>query len=267
VIRSTFRLVPGIGPWLESRLWSAGITRWEALPAARPETLPPRLDARLRPALASAAEALSRRDAGALAAMLPRSERWRLHGAFASETAYLDVETDGEVLTAVGVLDANGPRLFLRGRDLDRFPEAAGGWKVLATYNGLAFDLPVLRRAFPGWRPPAAHVDLRPLWARLGHRGGLKALEEACGRPRPPHLGGLRGRDAVRLWRRHLEGDAGALRLFAEYNLYDAVNLRTLLDLGYNRMIERLRLPAPTVPVSERGDVLYDVTRIVLALR
>jgi uncharacterized protein YprB with RNaseH-like and TPR domain len=198
--------------------------------------------------------------------MLPRSERWRLHGAFAGETAFLDVETDGEALTAVGVLDARGPRLFLAGRDLEAFPEAARGWKVLATYNGLAFDLPVLRRAFPRWRPPAAHVDLRHLWARLGHRGGLKALEEACGMPRPPHLRGLDGRDAIRLWRRHLEGDAGALRLFAEYNLHDAVNLRTLLDLGYNRMIERLRLPASPLRVSERGDVLYDVTRLVLAL-
>lgn len=266
MIRSTFRLAPGIGPWLEGRLWSSGISRWEDYPATRPAPLPARLDARLRPALAAAREALARRDAGALAAMLPRGERWRLHGAFAGETAYLDVETDGEALTAVGVLDAGGPRLFLRGRDLDAFPEATRGWKVLATYNGQSFDLPALRRAFPRWRPPAAHVDLRPLWARLGHRGGLKALEESVGRPRPPHLRGLGGRDAVLLWRRHLEGDADALRRFAEYNLHDTVNLRTLLGLAYNRMVERLRLPAAPVPVEERGDVLHDVTRIVLAL-
>jgi hypothetical protein len=44
------------------------------------------------------------------------------------------------------------------------------------------------------------------------------------------------------------------------------VNLRTLMDLGYNRMIERLRLPAPPVPVSERGDVRYDLTKVLLAL-
>ncbi|HSN92254.1 MAG TPA: ribonuclease H-like domain-containing protein [Anaeromyxobacteraceae bacterium] len=266
MIRSTFRLAPGIGPWLEGRLWSAGIIRWEDLPPEPAVALSPRLDARLRPAVRAAEAALARGDAGALAAMLPRPERWRLHGAFAEETAYLDVETDGDALTAVGVLDARGPRIFLAGRDLDAFPEAARGWKVLATYNGLAFDLPVLRRAFPRWRPPVAHVDLRHLWSRLGHRGGLKALEEACGRPRPPHLRGLDGRDAVRLWRRHLDGDAAALRLFAEYNLHDAVSLRTLLDLGYNRMIERLRLPAPPVRVSERGDVLYDVTRRVWEL-
>jgi hypothetical protein len=31
-------------------------------------------------------------------------------------------------------------------------------------------------------------------------------------------------------------------------------------------MIERLRLPADPVPVRERGDVRYDMTKILLAL-
>ena len=44
------------------------------------------------------------------------------------------------------------------------------------------------------------------------------------------------------------------------------MNLRTLMDLGYNRMIERLRLPASPVPVSERGDHRYDMTKLLLAL-
>jgi hypothetical protein len=83
---------------------------------------------------------------------------------------------------------------------------------------------------------------------------------------RPARLAGLAGRDAVRLWRAHLAGDAAALRTFADYNLHDAVNLRTLMDLGYNRMIERLRLPAAPVPVRERGDVAYDVTKLLLSL-
>jgi hypothetical protein len=38
------------------------------------------------------------------------------------------------------------------------------------------------------------------------------------------------------------------------------------MDLGYNRMIERLRLPAAPVPVQERGDVRNDMTQIHLAL-
>jgi len=109
-------------------------------------------------------------------------------------------------------------------------------------------------------------VDLRHLWARLGHAGGLKLLEATTGVRRPAHLVGLAGHDAVRLWRAHEAGDATALRLLAEYNLHDAVNLRTLMDLGYNRTLERLRLPAAPVPVQEPGDVRYDLTKLVLSL-
>ncbi len=266
MIRSTFRIAPGIGRWQEARRWESGIATWDDFPASPRAALGPALDARIRAAIARARAALEAADAEGLAAMVPRPERWRLYAAFAADAAFLDVEADGDALTAIGFLDARGPRLLLAGRDLDRFPEEARGWKLLVTFNGLAFDVPTLRRAFPGWRPPRAHVDLRHLWARLGHEGGLKLLEAETGVGRPPHLTGVSGRDAVRLWRAWLEGDASALRLFAEYNLHDALNLRTLMDLGYNRMIERLRLPAAPVPVRERGDVRYDVTKLLLAL-
>ncbi len=266
MIRSTFRLAPGVGPFLESRLWDAGIRCWDDFPAAPGRALSPAIDERLRAAIGSARAALEAGDADGLAAMLPRNERWRLYGVFGAEAAFLDVETDGDTLTAIGILDARGPRILLAGRDLERFPEEARGWKLLVTFNGLSFDVPVLRRAFRGWRPPRSHVDLRHLWARLGHEGGLKLLEIAAGVRRPAHVAGLRGLDAVRLWRAHEAGDPDALRLFAEYNLHDAVNLRTLMDLGYNRMIERLRLPAHPVVVQEPGDVRYDVTKLLLAL-
>jgi uncharacterized protein YprB with RNaseH-like and TPR domain len=266
MIRSSFRIAPGVGPFLESRLWDAGVRRWEDFPAAPAVALSRAVDARIRDAIGRARAALEARDAEALAAMLPRAERWRLYGAFGDEAAFLDVETDGEALTAIGFLDARGPRLLLAGRGLERFPDEARGWKLLVTFNGLSFDVPALRRAFPRWRAPRAHVDLCHLWRRLGHAGGLKRLEQETGVGRPAHLAGLHGRDAVRLWRAHLDGDAGALRLFAEYNLHDAVNLRTLMDLGYNRIVERLRLPAAPVRVRERGDVRYDLTRILLDL-
>jgi uncharacterized protein YprB with RNaseH-like and TPR domain len=266
VIRSTFRLAPGIGPSVEARLWESGIRRWADFPAAPAVAISRAVDERIREAVARAEQALAARDAEALARMLPRAERWRLYAAFAPHAAFLDIETDGEELTCVGVLDARGPRLFLRDRDLEAFPEAASGWKLLVTFNGQAFDLPFLRRAFPGFRPPRAHVDLCHLWHRLGHAGGLKVVEREAGLSRPPHLDGLTGRDAVRLWRAARDGDRTALQLLAEYNLHDAVHLRTLMDLGYNRIVERLRLPAAPVPVAERGDFRYDMTKVLLAL-
>jgi uncharacterized protein YprB with RNaseH-like and TPR domain len=266
MIRSTFRLAPGIGPSVEARLWEAGITSWADFPPPPLVAISRAVDVRIREAVARAVRALEARDAEALASMLPRAERWRLYAAFAAETAFLDIETDGDDITCVGVLDAAGPRLFLRGRDLEGFPAAARRWKLLVTFNGQSFDLPMLRRAFTGFRPPRAHVDLCHLWHRLGHAGGLKVLERETGLTRPPHLDGLGGSDAVRLWRSARDGDREALQLLAEYNLHDAVHLRPLMDLGYNRLVERLRLPAAPVPVAERGDFRYDMSKLLLAL-
>jgi uncharacterized protein YprB with RNaseH-like and TPR domain len=267
VLQATFQLAPGIGPYRERQLWAQGVTRWEAFAPGGEALLSPRLDGRIAEAVAAARSALAAQDADRLAAMMPRRERWRLYAAFADDAAFLDIETDGaDLVTAVGVLDRSGPRVFLRGRDLDAFPDATASWKLLVTFNGLSFDVPVLRRAFPGWRPPLAHVDLRHLFGRLGHQGGLKLLEQTSGVGRPGHLAGVDGAEAVRLWERHRAGDPAALRRLAEYNLYDAVNLKALMALGYNRMIERYGLPGAPVARWERGDVLYDVTKQVLAV-
>jgi uncharacterized protein len=274
MLRSTFQLASPpaatvIGPGRERRLWAAGITDWDHLADAPARLLPPRLWQPLRQAAAALGSALREGD-GALevaARALPSREHWRLFGAFEARAIYLDIETDfAEGITAIGILDGHGPRILLPWRDLDAFPDLVPPGSLLVTFNGASFDLPVLRRFFPCWRPPVAHIDLRPLLVRLGERGGLKAIEERLGLGRPDHLRGLHGREAATLFRWAGRGDRGALRLFAEYNLYDTVNLRTLMALGYNRAVEALALPAAKVSVSWRGDVLYDVSKALLEL-
>jgi uncharacterized protein YprB with RNaseH-like and TPR domain len=226
-------------------------------------------------------EALQRGDVNRLSAALPPSEQWRLFDAFGADAAYLDIETGDdawghESISAIGFLDRAGPRFLLAGRDLDLFPELASQWSLLVTFNGLSFDVPILRRAFPDWTPPACHVDLRHVLARLGHRGGLKRIEnqiQALNLGRPSHLRRIDGWDACNLFRRGRDGDLAALRLFAEYNLYDVINLRTLMPYAYNALaaVEIARAPVlrrhvPAVPVPGRGDVLYDVSKILLGL-
>src|SRR3954452_23687545 len=108
----------------------------------------------------------SRKEARRLARRLKTTEHWRLLATFGDEAAYLDIETGDDVwgregISAIGVLDRDGPRLFLAGRDLDQFPRRARAWPLLVTFNGRSFDVPILRRAFPRWAPPPAHVDLR----------------------------------------------------------------------------------------------------------
>ena len=271
VVESTFQLTRGFGPVRERKLWRAGIARWDDLPST---AAPP-----LRAAVGEAACAFAARDADRLAALLPSREHWRLFEAFGDDAAYLDIETSDDVvghagISAIGILDRRGPRIFLAGRDLDDFVDAAAGWKMLVTFNGLSYDVPILRRAFPEWSPPVCHVDLRHVLSRLGHDGGLKSIERRLVRldlARPAHLRAVDGWDAAWLFRRGRDGDREAMRRFAEYNLYDAVNLRTLMAFAYNELVDAESAEAPALrrralPVPGRGDVLYDVSKILLAL-
>ena len=281
MVESTFQLARGLGPARERRLWRDGVARWRDLPPAACARLPAACDRALRAAVDQAAAAYAARDADRLAALVPARERWRLFRAFAADAAYLDIETSDDVvgfggISCIGLMDARGPTLLLAGRDLERFVERAAGWKLLVTFNGLSFDVPILRRAFPAWRPPRCHLDLRHLCERLGQGGGLKAIERrlaALGLERPAHLARLGGWDACALYRRGRDGDRAALRLFAEYNLHDTIHLRTLMAWAYNELVAVEARAAPvladaagSVEVPGRGDVLYDVSKILLAL-
>jgi uncharacterized protein len=72
----------------------------------------------------------------------------------------------------------------------------------------------------------------------------------------------------VLMWCAYLaRGDVEALRFLVEYNLYDSFQLRSLMDKAYNRALDDLNLDAePRVPVFERGEVLYDVSRLIMEL-
>jgi len=267
LLRSTFQLVAGIGPHRERRLWSQGVTDWQHVVARGQALLPAQLFDELSLAIERAERFLGASDLSRLAALVPRREHWRFFQIFAHRAISLDIEMDADTgITVVGLLDQSKPRLLLAGRDLDSFPAYVDSQALLLTFNGAAFDLPRLMRAFPDWVPPAAHVDLRHLWARLKQRCGLKELEDRMGIGRPDHLRKLDGSAAAWMWRHAQNGDKSALRALAEYNLYDVVNLPTLLALGYNRMKQSLGLPLADVPVPERGPLLYDISRILLSL-
>ena len=216
MLRSTFQLVPGLGPMRERRLWSAGVAAWSDFMAAR---LPSDRAGPIRACgsgVSDAMEALDRGDVARLANALPRSEHWRLFESFGADAAYLDIETGDDVwgresISAIGFSTVRPAILVGRARSAP-VSRAGHRWKVLVTFNGLSFDVPILRRAFPDWAPPACHIDLRHLLTRLGHRGGLKRIEdeiETLNLSRPWHLRRIDGWDACNLFRRGRDGDRG----------------------------------------------------------
>lgn len=272
VVERTFQLQSGVGPWRERDLWARGIADWSAFEAAVKQGGEPvmskRLDATTLERIKVARAALAEGDLPALATLIPKREHWRLYPHFPAEAAFLDLEADGDnQITVAGVLDAQGPATFRRGKSLLQLPERLGRSRLWVTFNGGTFDLPVLRAHFPQLGEPAVHVDLRFVARAVKLKGGgLKAIEEALGVPRPPHLKGINGFDAIRLWREyHHNREAKALQILTEYNLYDAVNLRTLLEWSINRAAELNTWDDwERQPVFERGEVLYDISRLLL---
>ncbi len=266
MLTASFRHIQGVGALRERQLWQLGVHRWEGVPAEG-EMLSAALDARVRKGVAASQTALDAGDLDHFARLLPPTEHWRFLPHVLDGAACVDIEAGDSAadLAVVGVLDAQGVRAFVGGHDLHHFPARAKSWTAMITFNGLGFDLPILQRAFPAWVPPLVQIDLRFAYARLREPGGLKQLEARLGFFRPPHLAKLTGADAVALWRAQRQGEAGALRRLIEYNLYDTSHLRPLAELAYNRLVRRLGMPAPELPVTDRGALLYDVTRAVEA--
>lgn len=259
MITATFRHIGGIGPMRERQLWLSGVRSWSDLPEG--EILSPRLDGKLRAGAALSAQRLAAGDLDWFGRALPQTEHWRLLPQVLEGAAYLDIEAAVETITVIGVLDGGG----LASLSPAQFLARARGWTALVTFNGAAFDLPILRRVFPSWEPPAVHIDLKQVYQRLREKGGLKQLEPRAGLFRPPHLAALTGADAVALWELKQRGDPAALRRLVEYNLYDVFHLKPLAELGYNRLLARTGLPAPDLAVSDRGAMLYDLSKAVEA--
>ncbi|RKH21966.1 hypothetical protein D7Y13_32990 [Corallococcus praedator] len=267
----TFQHIPGVGPWREKDLWSKGIRTWDDFPDGG-IVISRKADVIARERIAVAREALARRDLKELARLVPSREHWRLFPEFQDDAVYFDIETDGsqtQVPTVVSLFDTAGLHVFIQGRNMDALPEAMAKRRLWVTFNGSCFDVPVLKEYFGAkhFPVPEAHIDLRFVTRRLGLGGGLKEIEEKLGVGRPPHLKGANGYDAVLLWRAYLRrGDVAALRYLVEYNLYDSFQLRSLMDLAYNKGADDLNLDVPRLKVFERGDLLYDVSRLLLEL-
>ena len=271
MLERTFQFIPGVGPYREKDLWARGVRTWADFPAAPTEVIvSKKVDAVAREHIDRARDALARKDLAALAAMIPPREHWRLYPHFADEAVFWDIETDGQEHqnpTVVSLFDKDGLHAFIRGRNMHELPEALARRGLWVTFNGSVFDVPVLKGHFPDLPTPAAHIDLRFWTRRLRMAGGLKEIEEKLGVGRPPHLKGVNGWDAVLLWRAYqARGDVEALRFLVEYNLYDAFQLRTVMEATYNMGADELAMDVARLPVFDRGDVLYDVTRLIMDL-
>lgn len=253
MLRQTFCHVPGIGLKAEERLWASGAVSWDAVePAAA--ALGARRRERLVQHLEESQRHLAGRNSTFFAGTLPASEHWRLYPEFRDSVAYVDIETTGlggpgDHITTIALYDGRSIRHYVHGRNLAAFAQDIREYRLLVTYNGKCFDLPMLRASF-GLALDQAHIDLRYVLASLGYKGGLKGCERRLGLERGD-LANVDGFFAVLLWRDYrMRGNAQALETLLAYNIRDVVNLEALLVKAYNLKAAQTPFgPSVTMPL------------------
>ena len=244
MIGRTFLILPTIGERTERMLWHRGISDWEAFRAReRIDGFSDKRKVRLDGGLEEARRFLERGETSYFSRLLPSREHWRLYEQVKPDVAYLDIETDGlgagAKVTVVGLHRNGRTTALVRGQDLTprALVQAFQGCKMLVTFNGSSFDLPMLEREFPFAVPRVPHFDLRHGCARIGMRGGLKSIERSLGMERAQEVAYVTGEEAVYLWRLwEKKGKENALHLLKRYNEEDTKNLQPIADLAYERL-------------------------------
>lgn len=239
MLENSFVHLPGIGPETEARLWAEGLHTWDQLAERLPDLFGAKKALKLAVALEEGRAACDGAEWAYFQGRLKGAEMWRclpaVLRAHADEIAYLDIETTGlgfppqSHSTTIAVYwrgqlhcehDHERKRRLLCALD--------GEAKMLVTFNGGTFDLPFLRREF-GLAFAQAHVDLRFWLRKLGHGGGLKAIQRRFPEVHQRASMDIDGFDAVRLWALHRRGVPNALETLLTYNAEDTIVLEQLM--------------------------------------
>lgn len=244
MLESTYIHIPTIGATIEKRIWDSGIRKWEEFLSEKNNVpIPDKKKSLICAGIVDSLDRLKARDHRFFARSLPSSEHWRSYRHFSDSVACVDIETTGlapghDSITVVGVFDGKNARTYVKGIDLEEIVEELPQYKTLITFNGARFDLPFIKREFPQIEFDQLHIDLMYPLRRIGFSGGLKKIEQMLNISRSDDTTGLSGFDAVRLWREYERGNNRSLDLLLEYNREDIVNLKTIIEMIYDRLVE-----------------------------
>lgn len=245
MLTNSYIHLPKIGAATERKIWDCGIKSWDEFMEEPHRTgLPESKLKQILEGISISKEKLNARDHTYFASNLPKNEHWRAYREFGDDTIFLDIETTGlspyyNEITMIGVYGSDRTKVFISGIDLEDFPQALKGCKVIVTFNGARFDLPFIEHHLPGVSfDHLLHIDLLYPLRRLGLTGGLKSIETELRLSRSDETTGLSGFDAVRLWYQYKRGNKAALDILVRYNIEDIQNLETIIEMLYPLLIE-----------------------------
>lgn len=172
---------------------------------------------------------------------LPTGHKVRALHDMVDDALFFDIETDGmgcgAGITTISSLYRGEVRSFVRGENLSEFLDYWAKAKLVVSFNGKCFDVPIVMKHF-GISVVPAQVDLMFESRHYGYRGGLKEVEKQTGFKRSDSEG-MRGDDAIALWREwSLNGDRSALDLLIAYNVEDVLSLEHLYKVILKHSLE-----------------------------
>jgi hypothetical protein len=247
MIRNSFIHLENFGLKKEKSVWAQGIESWEDFISAKSlkgisQVKKQGFDEFLR----KSGDAFYSKDSYFFYQNFPKGEFWRFFEDFRNDCVFLDIETNLSLqTTVVGLFDGESSYQFIRGYNLnsDSLYEALKGFKLIVSFNGSCFDLPVLINEFGNVIPKVPHFDLRFGLKKLGFSGGLKKIEKSLDIKRNDLIKGVNGADAVFLWNTYLRTHSKEyLAKLLEYNKADIVNLLPLAEYCYKGLKEQYLL-------------------------
>ena len=148
--------------------------------------------------------------------------------------AYLDIETTFEgQISLVGIYVPGRDIVQLVGHQVTdvNLETVLNGIETVVTFNGAAFDLPVIKRMTGlDLLDIVHHRDLLSVCRRRGIKGGLKRIEILFGIGRTTNV--VDGVHAPRLWQKYeMYNDEDALAELMAYNSEDCTNLEILENI------------------------------------
>lgn len=246
MIKKSFIFLDKVSHASEKKIWEQKINTWDHFLEAKAvdgfgKTRKIFCDQQIH----NAKRAVTEDDVQALSVLFPKAEHWRLYEAYKDEACFLDIETSGYYgdITVIGMYDGRETKTMVKGKNLDPhlLRNLLSQYKLLITFNGLSFDVPVINRYYPNTVPQIPHIDLRHPLAKLGFSGGLKRIEQTLGIERAKEMQGISGADAVVLWQKYkATGNEKYLELLVQYNEEDIINLKPLAEFVYKEMKEKV---------------------------
>jgi uncharacterized protein YprB with RNaseH-like and TPR domain len=244
MLSRSFIILPSIGLGTERSIWHQGIFTWrDFVDTKKIKGISPLKKYIFDKHIRRAHDALMDDDASYFSTM-PLPHSWRLYNEFKDDAVYLDIETADYYghITVIGLYDGNETKMMIRGFNLNKniLEQELKKYKLIITFNGASFDLPVIRRYFGDVIPQIPHIDLRGVCSKIGLVGGLKSIEKQLGIERPEDLQHVYGDDACWLWHKFKETqDMKYLDILIRYNEEDIINLKPIAEHAVKELWKR----------------------------